>query len=76
MAELVLTVEVQGMDCEGCARNVMNALKSVKGVSRVEVSLEKKRATVWVESDKAREEKVRSAIRKAGYLVGDVLPRG
>ena len=63
------------MDCEGCARNVTKALKSVKGVSRAEVSLERKRVTVWFDAGKANEEKIRGAIRKAGYLVGDVLPK-
>ena len=64
------------MDCEGCARNVTNALKSIKGVSRAEVSLEKRRVLVWLDSDRTNEERIRSAIRKAGYLVGDVLPKG
>ena len=75
MTELVLAVEVQGMDCEGCAKNVTNALKSVKGVSRTQVSLERKRATVWFDGGKASEERIRSAIRKAGYLVGDAIPK-
>ncbi|MEM3190784.1 MAG: heavy metal-associated domain-containing protein [Candidatus Parvarchaeota archaeon] len=67
-------VEVQGMDCEGCAKKVAKALESVKGVSKVEVDLEKKRAIVSLQGDSPNEqEKIKSAIRKAGYLVGDVF---
>jgi copper chaperone CopZ len=62
------------MTCEGCTKKVTNALKSVRGVSRTEVSLERERATIWLD-DGANEEKIRSAIRKAGYVVGDIHPR-
>ncbi len=60
------------MTCQGCVENVTNALRSVKGVSKVEVSLEKARADVRFEMGKTDEGKIRKAITKAGYLVGDV----
>ncbi len=60
------------MDCESCVKNVTTALSSIKGVGRAEVSLEKKRTTVWFDASKTNEDKIRGAIRKAGYLVGDV----
>ena len=68
-----LAVDVRGMDCQGCVNSVNKAIKSVKGVIRTEVTLEKKRAIVWFESKDPSDlqEKVRKAITKAGYLVGD-----
>jgi copper chaperone len=72
MQEKVLVLKVGGMTCEGCVKNVTNILRSIEGVGRAEVSLEKKRATVWFDGGKANEEKIRGAIRREGYLVGDV----
>ena len=68
------TIEVRGMHCEGCANSVIEATKSVKGVARAEVNLERERATIWLDNphDKvAVRGKVRKAITKAGFLVGD-----
>ena len=62
------------MHCEGCANSVIEAAKSVKGVAKTEVSLERERATIWVDNPHdqvAVRGKVRKAIKKAGFLVGD-----
>jgi copper chaperone len=72
--ERTLTVEVHGMICDGCVNNVTKAIKSIKEVTKTEVSLEKDRATVWFDSKPQSElqEKIKKAITKAGYLVGDM----
>lgn len=73
--ERTLTVEVHGMTCEGCVNNVTKAIKSVKEVTKTEVNLEKERATVWFANSKPQselQEKIKKAITKAGYLVGDM----
>ena len=73
--ERTLTVEVHGMTCEGCVNNVTRAIKSVKGVIKTEVSLEKERATVWFDSSQdllKLQDKTKRAITKAGYVVGDI----
>lgn len=49
-------------------------LKSVR-VSKAEVSLKKKSVTVWFDANETNEKRIRSAIRNAGYLVGDVYPK-
>jgi copper chaperone CopZ len=72
MGERVIALEVKGMSCEGCVNNVSNALKSVNGVRRVEVNLGKENATVWCDEEKASEDKLKRAVIKAGYLVGDI----
>ncbi len=76
MTEKSLKIDVRGMNCEGCANNVSNALKSVKGVQRTEIDLVKGRATIWLDDQsndqKAIEDQIRKAITKAGYLVADI----
>ena len=73
-AKSVFTVEVRGMHCEGCANSVVEAAKSVKGVANAEASLERERATIWLDNPRdhvAVRGKVRKAIKNAGFLVGD-----
>lgn len=62
------------MTCEGCVNNVTRAIKSVKEVTKTEVNLEKERAIVWFDSKPQSElqKKIKKAITKAGYLVGDM----
>jgi len=71
MQERLLVLKVGGMTCQGCVKNVTNALRPIEGVGRTEVDLERKRAAVWFDAGKTNEEKIRGAIRKAGYLVDD-----
>ncbi len=70
MSDRSTDLNVFGMNCEGCASNVRNALLSVKGIKDVEVSLEEKRVKIHFDSDQADEQKVKRAITKAGYMVG------
>lgn len=63
------------MTCEGCVNNVTRAMKSVKGVIKTEVRLEKERATVWFDSSQELlklQDKTKRAITKSGYVVGDI----
>lgn len=77
MVAVSLSVEVRGMDCNHCVTKIKNALESIKGVEGVDVSLEKARATVrFKEPELVREDKVRKAITRAGFLVGDVWRGG
>lgn len=65
-----LELKIEGMTCEHCVRTVTNALSSVKGVSRVEVSLETGRARVELEEDVPLEE-LKRAVEEWGYRVAD-----
>ena len=42
-------IKVDGMNCSHCRANVENAIKSVAGVTKVDVSLERGEALVWCE---------------------------
>lgn len=64
--EKVLNIE--GMSCQGCVRHVTKALEAVEGVKAVEVSLEKKNATVSSEQEINTEVLVK-AVEDSGYKV-------
>ena len=57
---------VDGMMCNKCLEHVENALKGVKGVKSIEISLEDKRVVVTA-SDKVTEQSLKDAVIKAGY---------
>ena len=45
-SQRVVTLEIGGMTCGGCARTVQSQIAAVKGVSTVEVRLDQRRAYV------------------------------
>ena len=57
---------VEGMMCNMCRSHVENALKGVKGVKAVDVSLENKRVTVTA-SEAVTEQQLKDVVIKAGY---------
>jgi copper chaperone len=63
------TVKITGMSCNHCVMAVEKALKAIKGVTNVTVSLEKGQAT-FDEAGPVDMNTVREAIQKAGYQVG------
>jgi len=58
------------MACVVCAATVKKTVKSLAGVSRVEVSLEKRGAQVTYEPDKVSPDTIVAAINKLGYKAG------
>lgn len=60
-------LKVEGMDCEGCVKSVTRMLSGVAGVSGVEVSLEKGKATVSYDPAKSGPADFRRAVERAGY---------
>jgi len=62
------TITVSGMTCDGCERNVRNALQHIEGVSRVEADHEA--GTVeFVADDGVDDDDIEAAIENAGYDV-------
>ncbi len=64
--EVEYKINVEGMMCNNCKRHVEEALKNVKGVKDVLVSLEEKYAKV-VCKDKVSKDSLIEAIKEAGY---------
>ena len=60
-------LKVEGMDCEGCVKSVTRMLSGVAGVSGVEVSLEKAKATVSYDPAKSGPADFKRAVERAGY---------
>lgn len=67
----VVSFNVEGMTCEGCANAVRRAVTQPGGVSRVDVDLGARRVTVEYDEGKASEQDVRGRIEDAGYDVVD-----
>lgn len=62
-----VTLRVEGMTCDGCARHVTEALKSVHGVVEAQVpGWRSGQATVIAEAE-VTDESLSSAVREAGY---------
>lgn len=61
------TIKVEGMSCEHCVMKVKKAIEIVEGVRKADIDFPNKSAVVEYEEGKANLEKVKAAIREAGY---------
>ncbi|VVB83095.1 putative copper-exporting P-type ATPase A [uncultured archaeon] len=68
MSKIKLTIE--GMHCASCASNVERAVKKVRGVKDVTVSLMTNKC--FVEMENADKEEIKKAVSKVGYKVVEV----
>lgn len=62
-----VTLAVPGMTCSACPITVKKALSKVDGVSKAEVSYEKREAVVTFDNTKTTVEKITDATEDAGY---------
>lgn len=67
MEELVLNVE--GMSCQHCVNSIKKAVGGIKGVSNVEVDLDKKTVTTSYDANKVNTEDIKETIEDQGYEV-------
>src|SRR5687768_12010930 len=61
------TIRVDGMHCKNCSRSVAKALKATPGVTKVDVSHERKEAVVEYDDEKVTESKLREVINGTGF---------
>lgn len=66
---MIITIAVNGMMCENCKKHVEKAVKGVRGVKKVKVSLENKNVEVEYNEKKTNEEEIKEAILETGYEV-------
>lgn len=66
----IVTIPVEGMVCASCTANVKKALKSIDGVTEVEVSLESRAARVRYVEGRTSPEQLVAAINRLGYRAG------
>lgn len=65
--KLNTAISVEGMHCNHCKAKVENILKSVKGVKKFEVSLEKACADVVYAEGRVTPDEIASAVSAAGF---------
>jgi copper chaperone len=66
-SEVTQEFNVSGMHCNGCVGSVTRAISQVPGVRKVDVSLERKRATVRYDGEATRAQAIITAIEDAGF---------
>jgi len=66
-ATQTVTLSVQSMTCAACPITVKKALSRVDGVSKIEVSLEKREAVVSFDDTKTNVQRLIQATANAGY---------
>lgn len=64
-----VTLQVEGMSCSHCQNAVQKAIKSLKGVDEVKVSLADKTAVVDFDESVVSIENIKAAIEDEGYSV-------
>ena len=69
MAKQTMDLNVTGMTCRHCVHAVKTAVEAVRGVEKVEVSLEKNLATVDFDPGVATLQMIKTAIEDQGYSV-------
>jgi copper chaperone CopZ len=70
MNSTVKKIRVEGMKCEGCAKNVRCALEAVPNVAKVAVNLEKHVAEVYCDQNNPPSNaQLKEAIAKLGFEV-------
>ncbi|MEP7182454.1 MAG: heavy metal-associated domain-containing protein [Betaproteobacteria bacterium] len=58
---------VEGMNCQGCVKSVTGAVRTLPGVEKIDVSLEKKTATVAYDGAALQPAAIVAAIVAAGF---------
>ncbi|MDR2925070.1 MAG: heavy-metal-associated domain-containing protein [Azoarcus sp.] len=61
------TLKIEGMTCNGCARNVAKTLEALPGVAGADVSLEQSCAVVRYDPAAIDEQAMRRAVEDAGF---------
>ncbi|MBI3144675.1 MAG: mercury resistance system periplasmic binding protein MerP [Pseudogulbenkiania sp.] len=66
-ATQTVTLSVPGMTCATCPITVKKALSKVEGVSKIDVSFDKREAVVTFDDAKTSVQKLTKATENAGY---------
>lgn len=66
-----IIVEVEGMKCPMCEAHTNEAVKEAFNVAEVKSSHKDNKTTILTETD-IPDEKIREALSKTGYTIGDI----
>ena len=64
-------LSIEGMMCQNCVKHVTHALEGIPGAADVQVSLEDKKATVYVPAS-VSDETLKAAVAEAGYEATEI----
>ncbi len=67
MLDVITTLAIRGMTCNGCVKHVDRALRAVPGVTAVQVDLAKHEARITHEPGRPDTAGMIEAVRAAGY---------
>ena len=62
-----ITIKIKGMGCQNCVNAVTESLTELKGISKVNVSLEKESAEVEFDESKINADKMIATIKELEY---------
>lgn len=65
-----IKMPVDGMVCNACQSTIKKAIKSLNGVTNVEVSLENKNAIISYYPNQVKPEQIQKAVNDKGYTAG------
>lgn len=68
-----VTMPIEGMSCSSCVSNVKKTVKALTGVQNVEVSLEKRQATITYAQEQISPGQISKAINDKGYKTGKAI---
>lgn len=71
-SKMVKTIRIEGMQCNHCKMTVEKALNSMGEVTRVEVSLENKKAVIELNKE-IENDKIKNVILETGFEVTEIL---
>ncbi len=74
MAESIIRIPIQGMDCTECTLHVKDAIAGLPGVESVDVFLASEKAVIQLDPDQVDLPAIRKAVENAGYSAP--LPEG
>lgn len=68
-----VVMEVRGMYCASCERNVRRSMSHLDGVEQVAINLEQEEVRIWIaESVELDDETLQQTITQAGYEPGEI----
>lgn len=71
-SKMIKTISIEGMQCNHCKMTVEKALNSMEEVTKVEVSLENKKAVIELNKE-IENNKIQKVIEEAGFTVKEII---
>ena len=69
MKTVTVTFKIEGMHCDGCAKNIQSLLERKAGVQKALASFDKAEARILYDSSAINEEQLVALIENSGYRV-------